>query len=412
MLLQRFLQVLVAAFLFLSFASFIETEEVVLSYAQGEKTPSYFYGLQPIEEGKTGWKKDAISLTERAMTFDVFFPSELTTNRSWIASVDTKEENGEKPDTFYLDLNHNQALDPGERFPLFPIPYPYDNPGDRYTVLCAEKIPFARESGEPLHVNVYYMVTHLKETPTMTEREYYALGVSSWGCLEGKATLSGTSYDVVLEDQCLNGSFGDFQQVGDWRSDMLRLSPAGKKEQSARGVNTKPLRKKIVIGGSAYAIDFSDEQQKLTFGKLDIKFGEAATSVSDTAFLLNHPDWGNEFIQAGEARALPAGSWKLAYYSRSNKDQSISCTYNDPAESTVEIKAGEKTVLDFETKLTAAVKANTEREEIRLNLVLTTAKGNKFGGYRNSDGQMIEGIPFEILNEAGDVVHEAVFKFG
>jgi hypothetical protein len=373
-----------------------------LAYEKAEESPSYILSSPLIDAG--GWENADRHLTEGSLTIrpTLHLPSG-DESVTLLISIDRSSGEAQIPDTLYIDLDDDRRIGDEERFALRPARQE-NNVDGSYSMLCAEKVPLVFSgSPDPRDMNVYAMVTTDSDIGKV---KYVPIGLSGWGCYRGAAEIEGQEYEVVLYDRNGNGRFGDVVDESPWDADMLLIRPNGNKDETP-----KPLRNRLVAGGKAYSVKVEENGRKMHLDLLDVKFGKVAAARPDLTFNLDSSEWGPQYVMPGEVMEVPAGAWTISYFNRVGDDGATFCVFSCKSARTVDVTVGEKSVVDFDTKVKTRIDAEKEKDGFTLNLNLTTAEGSRFRGYY-SQTERFDGVPFRILDESGGEVEKGVFKFG
>lgn len=380
-------------------------EVIELAYEKADENPGYIISAPLIADGGETWQGAEKELTEGALTIQptLHLPSG-DEGVEMLMSIDTTAQGAKLPDTVYLDLDGDRIIGHGERFVLRPAELPREMRSPSFTMLCAEKVPLLFPgSDEPRHMNVYVMIV---TDSAIEELKHLPVGLSGWGCYRGEYTIEGKDYEVTLEDRNGNGVFGDFAGNDQWDADFLLI-----RQKGVEGEPSKPLKERIVTGGNAYSVKVEENGRKLHLDLLDVEFGKVAAGHADMSFSLENSEWGQQYLMPGDAKEVPAGRWTISYFNLIGDDGSTFCVFSAKSAKTVDVTAGEKVVVDFETKVRAKVEARKAKDGYTLNLDLATAEGSKFRGYYAQD-KRFDGVPFRIVDEKGTEVEKGLFKFG
>jgi len=122
---------------------------------------------------------------------------------------------------------------------------------------------------------------------------------------------------------------------------------------------------------------------------------------------------GARTVRSGRAASLPAGTYRVASFSRTHTEPFARVSYTGPAKMTLTVTAGKTALLDLDPVLVAKVKVRKGRGRVLLSLEMATAQGARFSRYyHRSPAGAAAGIPFLITDGKGNVVVEDSFHFG
>jgi len=399
-------------FLALLSVPLLTAEEVVLKYEKSEGMPFAFAMAEEVEDAADGWQKGADLLPDNAVTLLGYLEAGDMDEEGVLLSVATLGAKARLPDTLFIDCNRNSILEENEKFSFGPL-----EGQEASGLCCATKIPLSVNQGEkPIFTNLYMLCNIIPEE----EEVYYLFALSAWGCCKGELTLEGESHELILIDHNVNGSFCDFVSGSEQypAGDTFQLMPAG----SPGHVQPMPLRQKLFRGKTAYSVTVKENGLKVVLAPVDVEFGSVVAKRQDIEVTLNHPEWGDHVVAAGNERYLPKGSWTIRRFRIVDKETFAFCDYSGPESVKLTLKPGKKAAIELDTAFKATVQPRYSRGKIQLNLQLATAQGARFSSYYGGVqkdkvesgelGQFLEGIPFKITNEAGKEAHKGLFEFG
>jgi len=337
---------------------------------------------------------------------------DFTGKSPFVITVDWPRESARLPDRFFFDLDRDRLLDDGEILQLRSVTSDELDHDLPFSMAVAEKVALLCANGKdrpPILVNIFFLV--IDEDIASTD-ESPPLGISAWESLTGSIVLNGKKHGVTIEDWNMDGSYADFECDGAWYlADALFVHEDGCPPDRGAFLNPSPLRRRAIVGSSAFSVDLIKDETVLVIDPLDVVFGSARVVQEHLEATLNHPDWGEQRLLAGLTSLLPSGLWTVSHFSLQRSEPTTACAFLCAAATTVEIGEGTETVLAFDTTLTAAVDAQKRANGIELSLGLTTDDGHAFSRYYTA-WERIDGIPFLIRDGAGRIVEEGLFAFG
>ncbi|MFH2000101.1 MAG: hypothetical protein ABIK28_10485 [Planctomycetota bacterium] len=402
----RFFCCLSSLFLVSFFVS-AQADNISLSYQKADIEPGFNYAFNLESNESLSWKQPSPPLSSRAWTQEVTLGSVMDMNaESFLLSMDVTREEGLRPDTLYIDLNKNEALDDNERFDLKPLHsgayiLEYNGP-----LLYAEKVPLPLSSGKTVFINLFIQLPPEEgDEKAMKIR----IGTSAWGWFEGKATVQGDPYRIIGIDRTLNGSFSDFREQNSVNFDGIAFVPAAAKAKEAVSSHIMSLRQALLIDGKAYQCKIEGEGETLVIEPMNVASGSVTFKPAGLKVYLSNETWGIQRLDSGASRALPEGTWNVNFfYEQSGANESY---FGAPSGMTLEVISGKDTELALSTRLEASIKAREKKGELSLSLKLLTDQGSTLKGYRAGHKEM-KGVPFRLFDGTGKLLHEASFAFG
>lgn len=387
-------------------------EEVVLTYMDAEAMPYSFSPPEPVEDEEDGWEGGTEFLANKAVTYLAYLNAGDLLDEGLLFSLGASDESASRADTLQIDCNGNRRLEKNEKYALVPLHAQAEPP-----ILCARKIPLVVTEGKKPVLTTFFVIHFPGEGG---REEMTAVGLQAWGHCKGQVTLNGESWELILTDVNVNGSFCDFESgSGDFLgADAISL----KRAAEPLPAEPIPLRPKLLLGKSAYTIEVRDNGRKVILGSLDVTFSTVAAARPDIEMVMQHPAWGIQTVPAGKEHALPEGTWTIRSFRTICKETQAFCDYIGPPSVKVALLPDGKRTVELDTVFNATIKPRQTRRAIQLSLHLHTAQGACFSSFyggvaagKAESGELgffLEGIPFKISDESGREVQKGIFEFG
>ncbi len=400
--------------LFLACCPALGAEEVLLRFGKAPDRPVMYESFELYEEEEELWEEGADRLTEKAVTLCAYFPVEGLDD-GLVLSFDITGAGSARFDTLYADVDFDFHLDEDEEFPLVPVRRPGDDyPPGTELPLCAERLSLAavaKKGRAPFFINIYVI-----PAPEGGDGlQLLPLWFDAWGCCQGTIGIGGSTFDLVLRDQDVNGSFLDFESEEDGGCDTLTLVPASGAAPGVRAPWAQKLREKMLVGGRTFRVAAKENGRRLLLDPHETAFGRAAAPGAETEVTLTSREWGTHTVEAGSSLSLPAGKWRVHSFRRMGAKTGAFCRYTGPERITLTLVPGKTAqVPDLALEMTPAVTMRGKGRRTRtMTLALSTSQGALFKEYKNPSAvKPLPGIPLRISDKAGLTVTEGYFPFG
>jgi hypothetical protein len=251
-----------------------------------------------------------------------------------------------------------------------------------------------------------------------------ALTLRSAGGYTGNVELAGQTYLVALVDANFNGRYDDAftgPAVGGGPDviaiDYNRDGRLNQLDIGRESCEWTPLCRAVRVGGAYYRVTVPPAGSSIRLEKTEPKFGTLEFAVPHVEFAA-FSDHGYVHLRTADGKArLPAGRYEPVTVILSRTDESGAAWTirrggygNKP--NLVEVRPDETCRLELGPPLVADTKARQHDRTVAIYLSLTGRAGGDYVGGILKDAKKVPAPGFQILDEAGKVIHTGRFDDG
>lgn len=244
------------------------------------------------------------------------------------------------------------------------------------------------------------------------------------GCLTGKVTLAGKTYNVAVIDSNLNGRYSDtfkgdamlFQNMDALAIDLNGDGRFAPPSLTIQPMEWMPLAKGLKVADAYYTVVVAADGSTIELAKADPGFGTLDLGASDVE-IMGFSDFGFQSIQGGGKVRLPAGKYMPIMVSLSRTDTdgakwTLMRSGGPDTLSQLQIKAGETCAMKLGPPLVAKTDAKQSGKNVMIGFSLVGKAGEQYAPGAEKGGKRLPPPTFEIIDETEKVIHTGKFEYG